>query len=611
MGTTPLSRHNWYIFLVSVAIENSIITFVWHELALFLASSPLHTSITIALVGFCTFGVLLFVWFRQVQTRNTWVYAWILFSPVFLGSVFLFSFVPGIAVLALWGCVIILALWGYYARFYPMLGLDSRLHKARYARADELAELHSFTPEPHALLLGVNRLHHFFLVRSVPNRPELGNMLIVGPTRSGKGLLATSQLLSWGNSVIVNDIKGDLFTQTAGYRARIGKVYVLDPQGYGHRYDPLLGKHTEDALFSSAARLLFTPDEGDGQIFTQRATAMLTQLFLAARAEKVPPFPYVREMIRAGLQTSAKGLDALSPHLATQFLDVAFSEANFTDRFLLSAWGTLTARMRPILTETVIRTLNGADFTPGQLMQGERPVTIYLRWPERDLLAISPLVRLMWSSIIDELITTYDKAEGKDCKPVLLLVDEAGRTAIPSLADSSTTVVGRGISLWLAIQSLSQLEAIYGKARAQVLRDNMETQLYYRPTDLVTAEYLEHRIGRKSAYAKSITERGKAESSHGQSEQGIPLLTAQEIMQLKDEQVIGFHRRLPPFKIRRVDWRHHTPLKKRRQQQPPHLSALPPLAAFPFAYREAETQDTNGYIDPDVILRSRRENMNV
>ena len=64
----------------------------------------------------------------------------------------------------------------------------------------------------------------------------------------------------------------------------------------------------------------------------------------------------------------------------------------------------------------------------------------------------------------------------------MLLIDEAGRTAIPSLADHATTVVGRGISIWLAVQSLSQLEVVYGKARAQVLRDNMESQLYYRPT---------------------------------------------------------------------------------------------------------------------------------
>jgi type IV secretory pathway TraG/TraD family ATPase VirD4 len=42
--------------------------------------------------------------------------------------------------------------------------------------------------------------------------------------------------------------------------------------------------------------------------------------------------------------------------------------------------------------------------------------------------------------------------------------------------------------------------------------------------------------------------------SEGRSERPIPLITAQEIMQLKDHDVIGFHRRLPPFKMKRVEW---------------------------------------------------------
>src|SRR5712692_4191605 len=146
-------------------------------------------------------------------------------------------------------------------------GFDRRLHRARFAAIDEVASITANAPQPTSLLLAVNRFKHFFLVRSTSTRRELGNMLVVAPTRGGKGLLAVSQLLTWGGSVIVNDIKGDLFQQTAGYRATLGKVVVIDPTGYGHRYDPLQNKHTEDELFASATRLLFHADEGDGAIF--------------------------------------------------------------------------------------------------------------------------------------------------------------------------------------------------------------------------------------------------------------------------------------------------------------------------------------------------------
>src|SRR5207248_4316425 len=128
--------------------------------------------------------------------------------------------------------------------------------------------LFSSSPRPDGVLLGTSKYLLFFrryvVVRPTQQRREIGNTLIVGPTRSGKGLLATSQLLSWQHSVIVNDIKGELFTATAGYRSTVGKVYVIDPTGYGHRYDPLQEKKTEDALLSAASQVLFQADEGDG-----------------------------------------------------------------------------------------------------------------------------------------------------------------------------------------------------------------------------------------------------------------------------------------------------------------------------------------------------------
>src|SRR4051794_24991860 len=477
--------------------------------------------------------------------------------------------------------------------------LHRHLHVSRFARIDELAGIVTHRAEEASLLLGRTRFRHLLQVSATPKRRELGNLLVVAPTRGGKGLLATSQLLTWQHSVVVNDIKGELFAQTAGYRATLGKVFVIDPAGVGHRYDPLQGKHTEDALFSVATNLLFKPDEGDGAIFTQRAINMLTQLFLAARLEKLAPLPYVRRMVRAGLPQVAETLQAMRPELATQFLDVPFEQLNVQDRFLLSAWGTLTARLKPLLTETVVRCFTQSDFKAGELLQSDDPVTVYLRWPERDLLALSPLVRLLWGSFIDELITEYDAVGGAGCNPVLLLVDEAGRTAIPGLADYATTVVGRGISLWVAIQSLSQLEAIYGQARAEILRDNMETQIYYRPSNQVTAEYLERCLGKRSAYAESHTTRHGEETSEGKSEQGVSLLTAWEIKQLRAEQIIGFHRRLPPFKATRMDWREVELLASRQGLTPPVLPVLPELADMFLPVGLGSDVFASPYIDPD------------
>jgi type IV secretory pathway TraG/TraD family ATPase VirD4 len=214
------------------------------------------------------------------------------------------------------------------------------LYKARFAQIHELTDLLTDRFDDTSLLLGVSDFNNLLCVRPTTARPELGNLLAVATTRGGKGLLATSQLLSWPHSVIVNDIKGDLFTQTADYRHTLDggedaaeNIFVFDPRGYGHRHDPLLGKETEDQLLSVATHLLYDPDERE-KVFTQRAITMLTQLFLAARAEGYAPLPYVRHMIRSPLPDVATRLNTIRPDLATQFLQARFEAVDFDNKFL-------------------------------------------------------------------------------------------------------------------------------------------------------------------------------------------------------------------------------------------------------------------------------------
>src|SRR4030095_1325417 len=92
---------------------------------------------------------------------------------------------------------------------------------------------------------------------------------------------------------------------------------------------------------------------------------------------------------------------------------------------------------------------------------GERPVTVYLRIPERMLKGKAPLIRLVLESLTSEMFDAYDERKGQGCRPVLLILDEAGTVGFPSLPEYAATAAGRGISLWLAPQALSPLEYLY------------------------------------------------------------------------------------------------------------------------------------------------------
>jgi type IV secretion system protein VirD4 len=248
------------------------------------------------------------------------------------------------------------------------------------------------------------------------------------------------------------------------------------------------------------------------------------------------------------------------------------------------------------LSDELLRCFDGSDFTGEEIITSQEPITVYLRLPEAELLALAPVVRLLFQTLIHEMQTTYDRRLGKGCSPVLFLLDEAGRVKIPHLYEHATTVVGRQMSLWVAIQSIKQLDAIYGQANAEVLLDNMDTQIFYRQRR-ATAKYLEVELGSKSEYSHSRSHRDGGHETEGMSEQGVPLMTANQIKQMDDPDVIVFHHNLPPFRARRMNWLEHSILTQRQAMKPPARSPLPPLTRI--ALRSLHTRVSDDLINPD------------
>lgn len=462
---------------------------------------------------------------------------------------------------------------------------ESGLHTARLAYPSELSPLICQTRTDEAsLLLGVYKERYPLRVIGTPKHRELGNMAVIARTRGGKGLLAKAQILTWTGSMIINDIKGDLFAETAGYKAGMSDVYVFDTRGVGHRYDPILGKTTSGELRGIAKYLLLEADEKN-RVFAERALKMLTAIFTAARIEGYPPIAYGAYLIHTGMMATVRRLQELSvrvglppqDNLGTRFLGEAEGDANFDSRFLADAWATLSSKIEDLIEDSTLACVCGSDFTAKEIIAGDRPTTIYLRTPERHVEAYAPLIQLVVSSLINEMCAVYDDRKGVSCRPVLFLLDEAGRAPIAGLPEFATTVAGRNISLWLSYQSFSQPAAIYGERRASILLDNMDSFLFLRPPvgNRETAKAIEELCGEVSRFAHSETAYHGKDASEGKSEKAVPVLSAWDVRRMQDEEVVILHRQLPPFKARRIDWRDFPTLVKRTQIPSSLLKALP------------------------------------
>jgi type IV secretion system protein VirD4 len=477
-----------------------------------------------------------------------------------------------------------------YSRIATLFPSEGKLHPGRFAHPHELSHLLSGSLDGEQLLLAQYLGNHILRVAKSATRRHLGNMLICGPTGSGKSQHITSQLLTFPGSCVVYDIKGELHRLTAGYRATLGPVYVLDPTGVGNQYDPFRGRVSESKLYAAANNLLFDPREGEGRSFIERATKMLMIVFLAGREANLqagkkdgPLLPFVGIIADLGLNRAAKLIFDISPDLAPRFLDEDYNpDKDYTEnKYLANSWESVTARIYPLLTEEVRRMLAGSDFTGRQLMLGEKPVTVYLRMPEEDLSALSPVTRLVLDSLIHELFATYKQAEQEGtqekCRKVLFLIDEAGRTAsLATLPDHLTTVRARGISLVVAIQSLSQLTALYPSREDDVL-NNCLSHIYYQPFSYKMAKELAQWLGYTSGFAQSSSTHGETDTSQSLSEREVPLMSPDEMRLIGEDAVLGFQPGIRPFLARRMDWHRFSLLTDRTTLKSPPVPKLPAL----------------------------------
>jgi type IV secretory pathway TraG/TraD family ATPase VirD4 len=210
------------------------------------------------------------------------------------------------------------------------------------------------------------------------------------------------------------------------------------------------------------------------------------------------------------------------------------------------SWDSMCARLYPLLTDDIVQCFNGSAIKVRELVFSKQPITIFLRWHESDLLALSALIKFVWEAMISELIRAYDLAPDKRlCQDILLDIEEAGRTGIPNLPDHVSTLRSRKITVTSVWQDRSQAYAIYGRDRAINMFNNFRYQIYFRQEDLETAQFLETRLGSTSGFAHSKTEH-EGHISTGENEHKISLMTAQYMMyDMPDDEIIGFWGKRP------------------------------------------------------------------
>jgi type IV secretory pathway TraG/TraD family ATPase VirD4 len=122
--------------------------------------------------------------------------------------------------------------------------------------------------------------------------------------------------------------------------------------------------------------------------------------------------------------------------------------------------------------------------------------TIYICYPLDQVPTAGPLL----SCIIAACIKTVMRRARRT--PTLFALEELPATAQAKLETYIATLGGYGGTLLLYLQTISQLDDVYGKTKAQTILGNCATKLFYLPRDLVTAEHVSKLFGTDLRYGK-------------------------------------------------------------------------------------------------------------
>ena len=106
------------------------------------------------------------------------------------------------------------------------------------------------------------------------------------------------------------------------------------------------------------------------------------------------------------------------------------------------------------------------------------------------------LISLFYAQAMQELCNTPEIA-GETFLPVRMIIDDfAAGCTIPDFDKIISVVRSRHLYISIIIQSLSQLESLYGKANAATILNNFDTLLYLGGNDISTAKYIGDRANR-------------------------------------------------------------------------------------------------------------------
>ena len=396
------------------------------------------------------------------------------------------------------------------------------------------------------------------------------HVLCFAPTRSGKGVgLVIPSLLTWPGSAIVHDIKGENWQLTAGFRARHGRVLLFDPTNAASAaYNPLIEVRRgqwEVRDVQNVADVLVDPEgslERRNHWEKTSHSLLVGAILHVLYAEPDKTLAGVASFLSDPSRTIEQTLAAMmaTPHLCDTGVHPVVASAarellNKSDNERSGVLSTAMSFLGLYRDPVVARVTRACQWRIADLVEGERPATLYLVVPPSDISRTKPLIRLILNQIGRRL--TEELTPSTNRHRVLLMLDEFPALGRLDFFESALAfTAGYGLKSFLIAQSLNQIEKAYGPNNA--ILDNCHVRVSFATNDERTAKRVSDALGTATELRAMKNYAGHRLSpwlGHlmvSRQETGRQLLTPGEMMQLPPDDEIVMVAGVPPIRAKKA-----------------------------------------------------------
>ena len=396
------------------------------------------------------------------------------------------------------------------------------------------------------------------------------HVLCFAPTRSGKGVgLVVPTLLTWPGSCIVHDIKGENWTLTSGFRAQHGRVLLFDPtNAKSAAYNPLLEVRRGEWEVRDVQNVADVLVDPEGSLerrnhWEKTSHALLVGAILHvlyAEPDKTlagvasflsDPKRPIEVTLRAMMTTAHLGEAGPHPVIASAARELLNKSENERSGVLSTAMSFLGLYRDPV----VAKVTHHCDWRIRDLVEGDRPTTLYLVVPPSDISRTKPLVRLILNQI-GRRLTEDLQAKGRRRRLLLMLDEFPALGRLDFFESALAFMAGYGLKSFLIAQSLNQIERAYGPNNA--ILDNCHVRVSFATNDERTAKRVSDALGTATEmralknYAGHRLSPWLGHLMVSRQETARPLLTPGEVMQLPPGDELVLVSGVPPIRAKKA-----------------------------------------------------------